>query len=234
MIERYVYMVTVAHVTIGSEADSWILNDASMLCDLLYSGSGSGDLTSGMHGLFKLIPLIAIFAQNQRRISASLHASHEAIGQYKTLYNTITSWMPQSDDLIQQSCGVLYQQALLAYLASSVGEDTVIDGLESPRLVIERSFAAIQEIVSLPTANRAVLTMLCWPLAILGSCAQSQSQKQWISEQFVFLANMYASESLTDTLRLLQKLWDGEDAQSQGPSRFTELMKQENTPVLFF
>ena len=226
-------MVAVAHVTVGTEGNGWILDDASRLCTVLQTAEVGHAHHEGMHSLFKLMPLVTIFAQRAREIKAQ-DRHQETWKDYRTLHDSLMAWTPRKDDQIQRSCGILYQQALLAYLASSIDFWTIAEDIDPPIMVIERAFRTIQELVTLPDANQAVLTMLCWPLAVLGSCARTTSQKDWIKDQFESLARKYASESLTDTLQLLKKLWMADDVGKQGPSRFAELMEQNKMPVLFF
>ncbi|KAJ0377641.1 hypothetical protein COL26b_004112, partial [Colletotrichum chrysophilum] len=68
---------------------------------------------------------------------------------------------------------------------------------------------------------------MCWPLAIFGSFAKSTEQKNFISRRLEELSLMYATQSVRDTQRLLEMIWEQKDPDMESPLCFADFMKKE-------
>ncbi|KPM42695.1 hypothetical protein AK830_g3895 [Neonectria ditissima] len=228
LVERYAYTMTLAHITMGSESDEWVVDDSALLFPAIQTSPSSGCV----HELFQLIPRVSIIS---RRWAAERQAglvADDAIIEHETLRFVVSSWHPGSDDEIHGLCGRLYQQALLVYLAASstLGTETQDGYSEDVQDAFDNFIPLLQSI----SPDSSISTTLCWPLAIFGSCARTAQHREAISQRLDVLSSVYSAQSVRDTKKLLEKLWQEDDPRVANPSSLERMMKQERTTVLFF
>ncbi|CAH0057597.1 unnamed protein product [Clonostachys solani] len=216
LIERYMYTMTLAHITMGSESDEWVLNDGNILYPMLES--------SPIHALFKLIPRVSVLSRHWAAETQAGSVSDSLFREKEELYTLISSWEPNSREINYTLCGIVYQQALLVYLASiPEGNREALSGY--PDTVQELFDTFLPFLMSTPPES-PISTMLCWPLAIFGSCAGDGEHRRVIHERLQLLSQIYSAQSVRDTMILLEKMW----AENPGPSSplsFERIMKRE-------
>lgn len=219
--------MVLAHITMGSESDDWVLHDAATLFPMMRALASSGCV----HELFQLIPRVSILARQLAMETQLGVVSDCVLSEYMALRAIVSSWQPDSDDEIHSLCGRLYQQALLVYLASSAQ----IQGEAAPAGYSEEVQDAFETFIpfleSVPP-EASISTTLCWPLAIFGSCAQTDEHRAAIAHRLDVLSDVYSAPSVRDTKSLLEKLWCG--PHMANPSCLERVMKEEDMAVLFF
>jgi hypothetical protein len=227
LIERYMYTMTLGHITMGSESDEWVLNDAATLSPMIQTQPGSG----GVHELFMLIPIVSVTARQLATEQSHGRVSENTLSDHRRLFLSIQSWQPYSDDAIHNLCGKLYQQALLVYLASTDDTKTEESSIYSSH--VQEAFDTFISILEPIPPESTISTTLCWPLAIFGSCARSTEHRRFIRERLDLLSRVYSAQSVRDTKILLEKMWE-ENSGMASPLSFEYMMKREGTTVLFF
>ncbi|KAH8892821.1 hypothetical protein GQ53DRAFT_745851 [Thozetella sp. PMI_491] len=237
LIERYTYSMILAHVTMGPEADSWVLDDAAALFPLLQETAVNSSAMLGcVHELFQLIPSVSILARRrQAELQSQSTGACETDAMFFGLYSTIQSWQPTSDDHVNNLCGRFYQQALLVYLASSLEGGMLEDGADgscySPP--VQAAFDEFIPLLASIMPGASISTTLGWPLAIFGSCARTPEHRSIISDKLNMLSDAYSAKSVRETKTVLEKLWARDEPSMANPMSLEYIMKSENMTVLF-
>ncbi|VUC35487.1 unnamed protein product [Clonostachys rosea] len=223
LIERYMYTMTLAHITMGSESDEWVLNDSNVLYPMLQS--------SPIHALFKLIPKVSVLSRQWAAESQMGSVSDSLLREKEELYTLVSSWEPDSREINYTLCGIVYQQALLVYLASIPEADQ--EALPRYPDTVQELFDTFLPFLMSTPPESPISTMLCWPLAIFGSCAVEGEHRRVIHERLQLLSQIYSAQSVRDTMILLEKMW-AENSGPSSPLSFERIMKKEGMTVLFF
>lgn len=238
LIERVSYMITLAHVSMAETTDQSALDDTAVLFSTIPSiPIAEGSVSSGcVHDLFRLIPRVSAVAHQgfDEIRSAGQFAPQTAI-EYEDLIRSVLSWKPSSSDEIYNSCGRIYQQALLAYLGS------VFDAALLPHFVFTAEYSSttrdaldcMTELLGSMALDAPIATTLCWPLAIFGACARTPAHQTFLDEKLSMLTKAYASQSISDTRSLLQRLWNSRRPRYYSPLELEQLMREENITILF-
>ncbi len=223
LTERYLYTLILAHITMGPESDSWVLEDAELLLRGMESNSPQqpGLVFGCVHELFQFIPSISILVRKRQAEDHAGICSAEIAAGYTKLYAKVSLWSSKSTDPMYTLCGILYQYALSIYLATAFQDDTKTKDL------LHNFITFLQSI----PIDSPLSTMLCWPLAIIGSCATLSTHREIIRQRLKLLSLTYAAQSVRDTCRLLEHIWINNEGAS--PLDFKQIMEQENMTVLF-
>lgn len=232
MIERYAYTIALAHITMGVESDKWVMDDCTSLFSISDAES-NGASPSCIHSLFQLIPKVTILARKRTLEQRYGHQPWETISEDIKLQNAITNWSPVSQVKINISCGHAYQQALLLFLGSTFDSECSSLTAQAYASSVEQTFdKCILFLGSIPT-DSAITTMLCWPLAIFGSCARTELHRHIIRQRLESLSSAYASQSVRDTVKLLDILWSDRTSLPANPLSLEVAMKEYGITVLF-
>lgn len=225
----------------GPESDQWVVEETAGLFSLMRQSSteAAGESHVCVHELFSYIPRVSILA---RRVSRSLSpvdvsyndmSYYDAAAEYQQLSEAISSWQPVSADETHNIIGLLYQQALLVYLASIF--DTGGCGT-TPFTYSSSTQAAFDTFISFllwVPPDASISTTLCWPLAVFGSCAKSDYHRSFILDRLDTLSKVYASRSISETKSLLERLYKKSGQEATSPLSFTGLMERGRSTVLF-
>ncbi|ETS86553.1 hypothetical protein PFICI_00381 [Pestalotiopsis fici W106-1] len=239
LVERVSYMITLAHVSLGSTHDQSILNDTAVLFSSIHSMPLiQGSSSSGcVHDLFWLIPQVSAIAHRaSNEIRSVAQFTPEIIAEYQSLLCSVSSWEPKSGDEIYNSCGRVYQQALLVYLASVFDAESLSHPASKSAYssMIHKAFECIEGLLDLSTLNATrITTTLCWPLAIFGACARTRVHQTFIDTKLATIAEAYASQSVRDTRDLLQRLWSSNNPRTYSPLELEQLMQEDDVTILF-
>ena len=187
-----------------------------------------------VHELFRLIPRVSVLARQRRDEMRTGTTSWDTTDQYFELHALISLWQPNSNDETQNFCGTLLQQALLAYLAASFDDEAQdLNALNDYTLSIQSAFDTIIPIMNSIPPDSPLSTTLCWPLAILGSCARTGEHRDFVKNRLGVLSEFYASQSVKDTRSLLEKMWEDGAPRKANPLSFEDVMRREKMTVLF-
>ncbi|KAL3294100.1 C6 transcription factor [Colletotrichum asianum] len=233
--ERYAYIMTLAHISMGPESDHWVQEDIAQLFPKSQAEPENQLMSGCVHGLFGLVPMVSVVARRTRDELRRGMGLGEATIECWRLRSIISSWQPGSDDEVYSLCGRLYRQTLLVYLESALesepgGLSTHGSGLS----LTERTLEGFVRFLETVPVDSPISTSMCWPLAIFGSCARSTEHRNIISRRLEELSLTYATQSVRDTQRLLEMIWEQKDPDMVSPLCFADFMKREDMTVLFF
>ncbi|CAI0646569.1 unnamed protein product [Colletotrichum noveboracense] len=233
--ERYAYIMTLAHISMGQESDLWVQEDIAHLFPTSRAEPESHFTSGCVHELFGLVPTVSVVARRTRDELRRGIGLGEAVIECWRLRSIILSWQPRSNDEVYRLCGQLYQQTLLVYLESALDSDTgCMASRGSDLSLTEKTLDDFIRFLKMVPTDSPISTSMCWPLAIFGSCAKSTEQKNFISRRLEELSLMYATQSVRDTQRLLEMIWGQKDPDMESPLCFADFMKKEGKTVLFF
>lgn len=236
LAERFAYMMTLSHISMGPKSDQWVLDDTAKLFLLMqtYSPDYHGAMSGCVHELFRLIPRVSILARRRRDEIDSGTGSWDTMNEYLELHAVISNWEPKSTDQTHIACGTLYQQALLLYLVAS--HENYGQSLQNPDehpLLIQRAFETMASALESTPSDSVVSTTLCWPLAIFGSCARTEEHHEFVRKKLDILSSTYASQSVRDTKELLEMIWAENDPRTANPLSLELAMRRRKSMVLF-
>ncbi|OCT46153.1 C6 zinc finger domain-containing protein [Cladophialophora carrionii] len=232
-LEMYYYLVIVNSITpYGSDEARALPLDAFFTpLDFLKEYQTYGVMLSCGQGLFELIPQVSILARKRLMEEASGLRSSESQATYECLLDSISQWQPPPviSEMTewQQECawaGEIYRQALFIFLkASSCG--SVVN---NPKTII-----AIQRHIDtafpllVPVSLTPLVTVLLWPLMMIGSCLICESQRR---EYLKFLDTEPKVEigQVSQAGKLLQYLWEDGDERAYGSFGLHLIMKKHN------
>ncbi|KAH7140271.1 fungal-specific transcription factor domain-containing protein [Dactylonectria estremocensis] len=227
VLERYAYTMTLAHITMGPESDGWVIDDLALVFPTIQNSPSSGCV----HELFQQIPSVSIMARQWAAETRSGNVSDDTIIEYESLHFSISSWLPDSEDEIYRLCGLLYQQALLVYLAASSTSE--MDAPLGYSTQVQEAFDHFIPLLESIPPDSSISTTLCWPLAIFGSCARTVEHRRVISQRLDVLSSVYSAQSVRDAKLLLEKLWQEEEPHLASPLSLERIMKEQKMTVLF-
>ena len=236
LIERYTYTMVLAHITMGPDSDQWVLDDTALLFPMMQNGLSGypGTMSGCVHELFCLIPKVSILAREWRDGKLLGLDLEDVAAQYMSLHSIIASWEANSTDELHNLCGRLYQQALLVYLASSFEqEDELSHQQQTYSSAVQQAFDTFIPFLQSIPLESMISTTLCWPLAIFGSCARSREHRHAIALRLDSLSSTYAAQSVRDTKKLLELMWEEDNPHAANPLGFEDMMKRAKMTVLF-
>ncbi|KAK2769481.1 C6 transcription factor [Colletotrichum kahawae] len=233
--ERYAYIMTLAHISMGQESDQWVQDDIAQLFPTSQAEPEIHMISGCVHELFGLVPMVSVVARRTRDELQQGIGLGEAVIECWRLRSIISSWRPRSDDEVYRLCGQLYQQTLLVYLESALESEPGRPSTHGSGLSLtEKTLDGFIHFLGKVPVDSPISTSMCWPLAIFGSCARSIEHRNAISRRLEELSLMYATQSVRDTQRLLEMIWEQEDPDMASPLCFADVMKKEGMTVLFF
>jgi hypothetical protein len=239
LTERVSYMITLAQISMGNNSDQSVLDDTALLFSTIYTTPHiKGSSSSGcVHDLFYLIPRISAAAhRGSTEIESLAQLTPETVAEYESLLRLVSSWKPSTNDDLYNLCGRVYQQALLVYLTSVLDTESQSHPISTEVYppTMREAFNCIKALLDSTTLDAApIATTLCWPLAILGSCARTRFDQNFIDTKLAMLVDAYASQSVQDTRDLLQRLWKSAGPRAYTPLELAKLMRKEDIAILF-
>ncbi|KIW62457.1 hypothetical protein PV04_10630 [Phialophora macrospora] len=212
VIELYLYLSSVANITLNAYSDQRVVNfdrDLFTLCKL-HGSDASGVSLGCAHDLFDIIPQVselALLRLHEQRGAG--HLRDETAVLYKELLSKIMCWEPVSvgvEDPGLTLGGQILQQGLLVFLYSSFYCHDV--GNTEFQILIQQSegnAAALLRRVDFTTPST---TILVWPLTILGSCARDFASRNLISATLRGIYQQFELAPPKRALGVLELLWE--------------------------
>ncbi|KAH0431919.1 C6 transcription factor [Colletotrichum camelliae] len=217
--ERYAYIMTLAHISMGQESDQWVQDDIAQLFPTSQAEPEIHMISGCVHELFGLVPMVSVVARRTRDELQQGIGLGEAVIECWRLRSIISAWRPRSDDEVYRLCGQLYQQTLLVYLESALeSEPGHLSAHGSGLSLTEKTLDGLIRFLGKVPVDSPIST----------------KHRNAISRRLEELSLMYATQSVRDTQRLLEMIWEQEDPDMASPLCFADVMKKEGMTVLFF
>ncbi|KAF2098755.1 hypothetical protein NA57DRAFT_75993 [Rhizodiscina lignyota] len=222
-LELYAYIVIMNSLSpYGSVATRTMPYDTFVLSlGTLSSYSTFGTMFGGIHGLFELIPQVALLA-SQRLVeeeSGMTKPDPETVAMHDSLEARIRNWdlsPDPSEDTTEweerSTAGEVLRHALYIYLSTALAGSLISD----PDILsfIQFHIDAILNMAGSLAESHYACTLM-WPLLIAGSCMVRESQRTELVTRL--RASRYRMKHVFSACDLLQKLWESHDPQAYGP-----------------
>ena len=224
-LEVYAYVSIVNCVTpYGFPDDRCMpLNMLSESLSCLSSHIMTGDMFAGCHHLFEIIPQVTHLAGQclnvQRRVKNWNPDDTSLIAIHNNIKRQIIDWKPP-DSLARNDArchqirlaGKFFKHALMVYLSTAM-----LGATQPSEMVWSHIQSEIQAAFSLAghISDTETLTILLWPLIILGSCVVHTEQQDLLIRGLTM--NCFEMKHLYNVCEVLQLLWNDPDPLAFGP-----------------
>lgn len=237
LAERCAYTTTLANIAQESTFEQQHDVQVESVYDLMFNFSHGPTLSehSSIYQLFEYIPQVDQMARKQRQRKYNLGSLLDPSAEHIKLQREILQWKPPDEHTSLGRYGSVYQQALLVYLSSVFGQHIIEEGqADYPLPGVLDAFAQFMDLLTPIPSGDLCTKALCWPLAIFGSCARSQSHRDFIRDILLYLYETYGSCSVKQSLCLLETMWADEAQFVSNPLGLMEAMKKTDNIVLFW
>lgn len=234
--EFYTYQAVLADITIdtASTQEIFIGSDMNILFSYdILKHRGSGMLYGCAQPLFELIPQISELSRRRMKDERDYgRCSVENLNTYFLLRDKVEQYAvpTENTEVSFVICGLLYQQAILVYLETSIRKFELISPGHSE--FIENALNKFVNLLnSLPTAS-PICTTLCWPIMVLGSWATTNHHRTTIRRRLEAMSDSLGMACFRQSQNLLDTIWTCESlyADSDG---IQMVMRSNNFKMLF-
>lgn len=192
---------SVKEIFIGEDIDTLFSND-------VLTHRGSGMLYGCAQSLFQLIPQISELSRRRMQDEQDYgRCSVENLNTYFRLRDMIEQHALPLENVEASFavCSLLYQQAILVYLETSIRKFELISPGHSS--FIENALNKFINLLnSLPVAS-PICTTLCWPIMVLGSWATSTYHCTAIRQRLEAMSEFLGMGCVRQCQRLLEIIW---------------------------
>jgi hypothetical protein len=221
-LEVYCYLILVNSITPYGRDEARTIPFDTVLTSLefLKEYETFGVFFGCGQNLFELIPKISVLAATRLVEEESGECTQESRTTYETLIDTLEKWHSPSVayemarwEAEHIMIGEVYRHSLLAFLKVSMCGSVV----NNPKVLV-----AIQRHIdiAMPLMDRVAdtpfVTILLWPIMILGSCLISEHQRKTLVHQLLFETRIDICQ-VVEASKLLEILWNEEDERAYGP-----------------
>lgn len=235
LVEFYVYVSTLSLVSLDPKLSMQftIHETIEAKAHALAGSPFVGSLCGCWIELLLLIPRVNTFVTNYDP-SDCLFLSAESLAErfsiFATLQAEILSWVPpdkEANPALWYS-GFFYREAVLLYLYTGTFQPSAPAknktlGSDLIDTTVESALAYLDGIPSAAQNN----TLLCWPLAIVGSCISDQEKRNKVRQRLQDMKSHLGIGNINDILDILDALWS-ENPEPTGPWGLHGFMKSHN------
>lgn len=233
LVEYYVYTATLSMVSIDARVSSQFLlgDEVQAHARNLTSNRYVGSLCGCWLELLLLIP--NIFAIG-RRFSAETEASRpvtaDDFADFVDVQSRINSWSPLASVHPNVAlAGRVFQQAMLIYLYTALQSLSSAANGRHESIIQSAVDEALSILDELPPSAR-VNTSLCWPIAVIGSCAGEETQRIRLCSRLDIMFAGIGLGNIRQTRVLLDHLWRMD---SPDPWKICRVMQEHQIWISF-
>lgn len=235
IIDYYTYTATVSMISIDARVSSQRLLDTDMeqRANRLISRQYVGNLSGCWLELLLVIP--RIFDLGRRLMMRDDQPGTPAaddIVMFGSLQAEIMRWTPYrfaSEET--QLAGLIFQQAMLLYLVTSLGmfsEDATSAGSALMNCAIAEAMTLLRRV----SATSRINSGLCWPIAVVGSCLSDAGLQEELRQRLTTMGNTFGLGNMHRTLILLEHMWEL-PLHEAGPWNICRAMQQKQIWISF-
>lgn len=212
LIEYYVHTASTSMISIDPRVGPQFLlaDDFEAHARTLEAGSYVGSLCGCWLDLLLLIP--PIFNLGRRFLAdddAAVPITGDDFMHFASLHSQIGSWSPNS--LVHPDialAGRIFQEAMLVYLYTALNPLSSTSSAPTHASTVNdavgRALTYLAELA--PTAR--VNTSLCFPIAVIGSCAYSAEQRYYLRARLDIMFSAIGLGNIRQTAVLLERVWE--------------------------
>lgn len=218
--EFYIYITRITDISYDSErppSETGSENDPNSVVSRVGTKS-HGMLVGCAYEIFNMIPRVSALARRKRgrlrnrdtgkqMTEDQARELEEDRASYHAMHAYIQAWQPVSDvDPDITICGAIYQQAVLCYLDVSFADPSLVAEPQLPLIVQER-FDTLNPLLEALPLEANISSTLCWPLALFGSLAKDETQRDIIYRRLQAMWDVLKIGNITATMKFLERLW---------------------------
>ncbi|OAP56147.1 hypothetical protein AYL99_09326 [Fonsecaea erecta] len=232
-LEVYFYLVLVNSITPYGRDKARVL-PVDSLCsslDFLQEYETFGVFFSCGQGLFEMISQVSMLATKILTEEESGVKSPDTREDSYRLINAITQWEspPVAPEMTEWQAehvwtGEIYRHALLIFIEASMCGSVV----SNPKVIV-----SIQRHIDMafhlfmPVARSPFVTVLLWPIMIIGSCLICEDQRREYIHVLRTKPKIDISQ-VSEAANLLEFLWEDEDERAYGPFGLHFVMRKRH------
>lgn len=188
----------------------------------------SGAIFNGSHGLFEILPTIAVLSARRLTEGESLDHAVDNAELYMALQNRIVNWTPppaiSSDkkwEAQRETALELCREATLLYLEISMSGSEI----DNPDVQdkVQNHIDVIMAYADL-AAGSPFETILLWPIMIAGSCMVRSDQRQQLYS--TLRSTRFRMQHCVQAAEILEGVWNDPGEQIFGPYGMTIIMQK--------
>jgi hypothetical protein len=154
------------------------------------------------------------------------------IAMFASLQGQILRWSPFVSVTPEvHLAGLIFQQAMLAYLYTSLqGLQHTPEGMYQGLITTAATEAMVYLDELSPTVR--INSGLCWPIAVIGSCLTDLEQQDRLRQRLNAMVEKFGLGNMQRTLLLLEAMWQ-RPATESGPWNICQSMQQNQIWISF-
>ncbi|KAJ5691951.1 hypothetical protein N7462_001374 [Penicillium macrosclerotiorum] len=235
VIEYYAYTATVSMISIDARLSGQLfLNfDLEHRARELLRTQYVGNLCGCWLELLLLIPCIFDLGRQWMIDNAPpIIPSADDIAMFASIQAQILRWSPYSFVGPEvYLAGLVFQQAMLIYLYTSLGGYSYsADGMY--KVLVENAVTEAINYLGELSPHARINSGLCWPIAVVGSCLEKPEQQERLRNRLTAMTSHFGLGNMQRTLLLLEAMWQLPAADT-GPWNICRTMQQNQIWISF-
>ena len=235
VIEYYVYTASVSMISVDARLSGQLfLNfDLEQRARELLTMQYVGNLCGCWLELLLLVPVIFDLGRQWMMEDAQKTApTADDIAMFASVQAQILRWAPfPSVDPEVYLAGLIFQQAMLIYLYTSLGGyKYAIDGIY--RGLIQTAVTEAMTYLNELSPYARINSGMCWPIAVVGSCLEDLDQQDRLRTRLAAMSGHFGLGNMHRTLQLLEAMWHLPPSEA-GPWNICRSMQQKQIWISF-
>ncbi|KAI2786869.1 hypothetical protein POX_g09265 [Penicillium oxalicum] len=235
VIEYYVYTATVSMISIDARLSGQLfLNfDLEQRAREILRTQYVGNLCGCWLELLLLIPCIFDLGRQWMMEDApSTLPTADDLAMFASIQAQVLRWSPYSFvDPEVYLAGLVFQQAMLIYLYTSVGGYTYApDGMY--RGLVQTAVTETLSYLDKISPQARINSGLCWPIAVVGSCLEQPEQRESMRARLTAMVSHFGLGNMQRTQLLLEAMWELRPADA-GPWNICRTMQAKQIWISF-
>ncbi|KAJ6115309.1 hypothetical protein N7486_001087 [Penicillium sp. IBT 16267x] len=234
VIEYYVYTASVSMISVDARLSRQLfLNfDLEQRARELLTLQYVGNLCGCWLELLLLIPVIFDLGRQLMMEEQVSMPTADDMAMFASIQAQILRWAPfpfVEPEVFM--AGLIFQQAMLIYLYTSLGGYKYTPGGIYRGLIQTAVTEAMSYLVQLSPRAR-INSGMCWPIAVVGSCLETPEQKECLGTRLTVMSNHFGLGNMHRTHQLLEAMWDLPPSEA-GPWNICRSMQQKQIWISF-
>jgi len=154
---------------------------------------------------------------------------------FGSLQAQISQWTPYASVSHEtRMAGLVYKNAVLVYLLTSLGDDPTESTTGSIcKALVESTVSETLALLRQLPATARINSGLCWPIVVVGSCLSDPEQQDELRCRLTTMGNTFGLGNMYRTLLILEHMWTMPPTQQTGPWNICRAMQRNQIWISF-
>ncbi|KAJ5640063.1 uncharacterized protein N7484_007925 [Penicillium longicatenatum] len=234
VIEYYVYTASVSMISVDARLSRQLfLNfDLEQRARELLTLQYVGNLCGCWLELLLLIPVIFDLGRQWMMEDQASMPTADDMAMFASIQAQILRWAPfpfVEPEVFM--AGLIFQQAMLIYLYTSLGGYKYTrDGMY--RGLVQTAVTEAMSYLEQLSPSARINSGMCWPIAVVGSCLETPEQKEGLGTRLTAMSTHFGLGNMHRTHQLLEAMWDLPPSEA-GPWNICRSMQQKQIWISF-